>query len=212
MRLWKIVGDAGTMTEAEARNRARSMLAALRDGGDAGAPGEALFETVRLQHMRREARAPPGLDEGETGNRKSCASMDRVARQRLAPGDGADRAHQCRHPGPAPDPDPGIARDRRDRARRIRHGLCVANQDLGRVPVRRGQGQPVGEALLGADEQGDGIERWGTNRTMTAAILRARAARGPFRRLEAVSGDRSPTRPSPGPSRQAPGRASGQSR
>ena len=35
LRVWKIVGDAGAMTEAEARNRARSMLAALRDGRDA---------------------------------------------------------------------------------------------------------------------------------------------------------------------------------
>ena len=53
MRLWKIVGDAGTMTEAEAPNRARSMLAALRDGGDAdaGAPGEALFETVDVRAL-----------------------------------------------------------------------------------------------------------------------------------------------------------------
>ncbi len=47
-RVWKIVGDAETVTEAEARSRARSMLAALRDGRDpdAEAPGQALFETV----------------------------------------------------------------------------------------------------------------------------------------------------------------------
>ena len=54
-RVWKIVGDAGTMTEAEARNRARSMLAALRDGrdADAEAPGEAPFETVAEEVFTR---------------------------------------------------------------------------------------------------------------------------------------------------------------
>ena len=54
-RVWKIVGDAGTMTEAEARARARSMLAALRDGrnADAGAPGEAPFETVAEEVFTR---------------------------------------------------------------------------------------------------------------------------------------------------------------
>ncbi len=31
-RVWKIIGDAATITEPEARARARSMLAALRDG------------------------------------------------------------------------------------------------------------------------------------------------------------------------------------
>ena len=57
-RVWKIVGDAGTMTEAEARNRARSMLAALRDGrdADAEAPGEALFETVAEEVFTRYGR------------------------------------------------------------------------------------------------------------------------------------------------------------
>ena len=57
-RVWKIVGDAGTMTEAEARNRARSMLAALRDGGDAdaGGPGEAPFETVAEEVFTRYGR------------------------------------------------------------------------------------------------------------------------------------------------------------
>ena len=57
-RVWKIVGDAGTMTEAEARARARSMLAALRDGrgADAEAPGEAPFETVAEEVFTRYAR------------------------------------------------------------------------------------------------------------------------------------------------------------
>ena len=57
-RVWKIVGDAETTTEAEARNRARSMLAALRDGrdADAGAPGEAPFETVAEEVFTRYGR------------------------------------------------------------------------------------------------------------------------------------------------------------
>ena len=57
-RVWKIVGDAGTMTEAEARARARSMLAALRDGrdADAGPPGEAPFETVAEEVFTRYGR------------------------------------------------------------------------------------------------------------------------------------------------------------
>ena len=57
-RVWKIVGDAETMTEADARNRARSMLAALRDGrdADAEAPGEALFETVAEEVFTRYGR------------------------------------------------------------------------------------------------------------------------------------------------------------
>ena len=57
-RVWKIVGDAASMTEAEARARARSMLAALFDGGDASAeePGEALFETVAEEVFERYGR------------------------------------------------------------------------------------------------------------------------------------------------------------
>ena len=47
-RVWKIVGDAAVMTEAEARARARSMLAALRNDRDieVEASGDVLFETV----------------------------------------------------------------------------------------------------------------------------------------------------------------------
>ena len=57
-RVWKIVGNAADMTEAEARARARSMLAALRDGRDADAevPGEALFETVAEEVFVRYGR------------------------------------------------------------------------------------------------------------------------------------------------------------
>ena len=46
-RIWKMVGDAGTMDVREARSRARGMLAAIRRGEEApGESGEALFETV----------------------------------------------------------------------------------------------------------------------------------------------------------------------
>ena len=57
-RVWKIVGDAETVTEAEARSRARSMLAALRDGRDPDAevPGQALFETVAEEVFARYGR------------------------------------------------------------------------------------------------------------------------------------------------------------
>ena len=57
-RVWKIIGDAETTTETEARARARSILAALRDGrdADAGAPGEAPFETVAEEVFTRYGR------------------------------------------------------------------------------------------------------------------------------------------------------------
>ena len=57
-RVWKIVGDAAVMTEAEARARARSMLAALRDDRDieADVSGDALFETVAEEVFTRYGR------------------------------------------------------------------------------------------------------------------------------------------------------------
>ena len=47
-RVWKIIGDAAAIAESEARARARSMLAALRDGREPqlGDSGSTLFETV----------------------------------------------------------------------------------------------------------------------------------------------------------------------
>ena len=47
-RVWKTVGDAATLSEAEARARAKAMLAALRDDGhgETQTPGETLFEAV----------------------------------------------------------------------------------------------------------------------------------------------------------------------
>ena len=57
-RVWKIVGDAAVMTEAEARARARTMLAALRDDRDieAEVSGDALFETVAEEVFSRYGR------------------------------------------------------------------------------------------------------------------------------------------------------------
>ena len=57
-RVWKIVGDAATLTEAEARARARSMLAALRAGGEPNAedPGATPFEAVAEEVFDRYGR------------------------------------------------------------------------------------------------------------------------------------------------------------
>ena len=57
-RVWKIIGDAAATAEPEARARARSMLAALRDGRepDAADPGGTLFETVAEEVFDRYGR------------------------------------------------------------------------------------------------------------------------------------------------------------
>ena len=57
-RVWKTVADAETVTEMEARARARSMLTALRDGGepDAEDPGEVLFEQLAEEVFARYGR------------------------------------------------------------------------------------------------------------------------------------------------------------
>ena len=57
-RVWKIIGDAAAIAEPEARARARSMLAALRDGRepDAADPGGTLFETVAEEVFDRYGR------------------------------------------------------------------------------------------------------------------------------------------------------------
>ena len=57
-RVWKTVGDAATITEAEARARARSLLATLRDGEDANATdlGDIPFETVAEEVFERYGR------------------------------------------------------------------------------------------------------------------------------------------------------------
>ena len=56
-RVWKIVGDAGTMSLAEARAAAAEMLAAIRRGGEAShRPEETFFETVAETVLERYAR------------------------------------------------------------------------------------------------------------------------------------------------------------
>ena len=56
-RIWKIVGDAGSMSVAEARSVAAEMLAAIRRGEEAPhVPGETLFEAVAEAAFRRHER------------------------------------------------------------------------------------------------------------------------------------------------------------
>ena len=57
-RIWKIVGDAATIVEPEARARARSMLAVLREGQGPAVPdpGGTLFETVAEEVFARYGR------------------------------------------------------------------------------------------------------------------------------------------------------------
>ena len=56
-RIWKIVGEAGTVSVGEARSLAAGMLAAIRRGEDAPrAPGETLFEVVAETTFRRHER------------------------------------------------------------------------------------------------------------------------------------------------------------
>ncbi len=56
-RVWKIVGDAATMSLAEARVAAAEMLAAVRRGGDVPhRPDEMLFEAVAETAFRRHER------------------------------------------------------------------------------------------------------------------------------------------------------------
>lgn len=54
-RMWKIVGDPASMTVAEARDRARGMLAAVRTGRRAS-DEETLFEAVAETAFRRHGR------------------------------------------------------------------------------------------------------------------------------------------------------------
>ena len=56
-RIWKIVGETGTVSVGEARSLAAGMLAAIRRGEDAPrAPGETLFEAVAETVFRRYER------------------------------------------------------------------------------------------------------------------------------------------------------------
>ena len=57
-RVWKIVGEAGSIGVEEARARARVMLASIRNGTDeqAAAPQDTVFEIVADEVFRRYAR------------------------------------------------------------------------------------------------------------------------------------------------------------
>ena len=56
-RIWKIVGDAGTMSVVEARKHATGLLAAIRrTGNTCTLPGEALFEAVAETVFQRYER------------------------------------------------------------------------------------------------------------------------------------------------------------
>jgi len=55
-RVWKIVGDAGSMEIAEARSRARETLVSVRRGEDARLPDDTLFETVAEAAFARHER------------------------------------------------------------------------------------------------------------------------------------------------------------
>ena len=56
-RIWKIVGNANSMTVAEARTRAASMIAAIKQGADTPAPWvDTLFEAVAEATFHRHAR------------------------------------------------------------------------------------------------------------------------------------------------------------
>ena len=57
-RVWKIVGQIGSIDAEEARARARVMLASIRNGtdGQAATPQDAAFEIVGDEVLRRYAR------------------------------------------------------------------------------------------------------------------------------------------------------------
>ena len=57
-RVWKIVGEAGSIGADEARTRAKSLLAAIREGSEneAAAPPDIAFETIAEEVFRRYAR------------------------------------------------------------------------------------------------------------------------------------------------------------
>ena len=57
-RVWKIVGDAGAVGVDEARDRARNLLATIRNGDDdeAATPPDIAFETAADEVFRRYAR------------------------------------------------------------------------------------------------------------------------------------------------------------
>ena len=107
-----------------------------------------------FDHKGLEARSAPGLDEMYRAAVialavVASAGRDRKARQRLAPRHGPDQFDQ-RADARIASRFPFLERVP------IRRRSGVADQDLRRAPVRHRQRQPVGETLLGADEQRHG--------------------------------------------------------
>ena len=136
-------------------------------GMDFHGPGEVRGvdrDTVAFHDMRREPRTPPGLDHRQAADGHSGPGPDRVSGRQLAPRHRADQSDQRRY---ARIGSGGLHG-------RTRFGLSqrrpVADQDLGRIAVGGRERQPVGEALLGTEEQDD-------RRRLGCFRLRARPGR-----------------------------------
>ena len=80
-RIWKIVGDPADMTVAEARERARGLLASLRSGQP---DGETLFETVAEEAFRRHGRQWKPSTLSVNRNYLDKYILPRFAGQRIA--------------------------------------------------------------------------------------------------------------------------------
>ena len=105
-RVWKIIGDAAAIAEPEARARARSMLAALRDGRepDTADPGRNLFETVAEEVFDRYGRRwkPRTLDVNRVYLRRQITALLRgQAHRRDNPGGRAGLVPRALHATPA---------------------------------------------------------------------------------------------------------------
>ena len=109
------VGRAGGVghdhRETAARGAAAGRRQPRRRRPDTHGPGEVRgigHRAVAFDDMRREPRPSPGLDDRQAADDPPGPGLDRVSRRRLAPRHRADQPDQRRHPGPAPDADPGI--------------------------------------------------------------------------------------------------------
>ena len=129
-RVWKIIGDAAAIAEPEARVRARSMLAALRDGREpeAADPGGTLFETVARGGFRP---LRPPLEAAHPGSEPDLPPPADTALLRR-------QAHRRDHPGGRAGL---VSRAPRDARRREPLGA----DPLGDHAAGRGLGIPPGE-------------------------------------------------------------------
>lgn len=80
-RIWKIVGDPADMTVADARERARRVLAAVRSGHP---DGETLFETVAEEAFRRHGRQWKPSTLAVNRNYLNAHILPRFAGERIA--------------------------------------------------------------------------------------------------------------------------------